>query len=110
MNIEKKENYSLISPKESSFAEFFKNFTNKKEDFISENIVISFLESFQPNTNEIESFLTIASEKKENGTSLVLIVTKISIDDFSEELNIVPTIIEAEDIIEMENIERELGF
>ena len=34
----------------------------------------------------------------------------IEIDDFPEELNIVPTLIEAEDIIDMENMERELGF
>ena len=31
-------------------------------------------------------------------------------DDFPEDFNIVPTLIEAEDIIEMENMERELGF
>ena len=31
-------------------------------------------------------------------------------DDYPEDFNIVPTLIEAEDIIEMENMERELGF
>ena len=31
-------------------------------------------------------------------------------DDFPEYFNIVPTLIEAEDIIEMEAMERELGF
>jgi hypothetical protein len=31
-------------------------------------------------------------------------------DDFPENFNIVPTLIEAEDILEMENMERELGL
>lgn len=110
MNIEKKENYSLVLPKETTFRLFFESFKIEKEKFIKDNMVISFLDSFQPNTNEINSFLDIAIEKKRKSTSFVLVIDNISIDDFPEELNIVPTIIEAEDIIEMENIERELGF
>ena len=31
-------------------------------------------------------------------------------DDFPDNFNIVPTLQEAEDVIEMENIERDLGF
>jgi hypothetical protein len=31
-------------------------------------------------------------------------------DDFPENFNIVPTLTEAEDVLEMESMERELGF
>lgn len=110
MKTEKKESYNLITPTSDSFAVFKDNFETQKERFVNENVVISFLDSFQPNTDEINSFLAIASDKKQHGTSFVLVIKNISIDDFPEELNIVPTIIEAEDVIEMENIERELGF
>jgi len=34
----------------------------------------------------------------------------ITADEAPEGLNIVPTLLEAEDVIQMENIERELGF
>jgi len=51
-----------------------------------------------------------AFSKKENGTSFVMVYNTINIDDFPENFNIVPTLIEAEDIIEMEAMERELGF
>ncbi|MGK0448376.1 MAG: hypothetical protein ACJA2M_002166 [Polaribacter sp.] len=34
----------------------------------------------------------------------------INIHDFPENFNIVPSLIEAEDILEMEAMERELGF
>jgi hypothetical protein len=34
----------------------------------------------------------------------------VNVDDFPETFNIVPTLVEAEDVIEMENIQRDLGF
>ena len=110
MKIKKKDHYSLVIPTTDNFESFTANFTAKNDHFLEENIVISFLESFQPNTEQINSFLAIASKKKEQGTSFVLVIANISVDDFPEVLNISPTITEAEDIIEMENIERELGF
>ena len=51
-----------------------------------------------------------AEQKKENGTSFVVLNSSVNADDFAENLNIVPTLQEAEDILEMETIERELGF
>ena len=37
-------------------------------------------------------------------------IEEIDIDDFPESINIVPTLQEAKDIMEMEAIERDLGF
>jgi hypothetical protein len=42
--------------------------------------------------------------------SFVMVKPNIDIDDFPETLNIVPTLQEAEDVLEMEAIERDLGF
>ena len=39
-----------------------------------------------------------------------MVNANIDIDDFPDYFNIVPTLQEAEDVIEMEAIERELGF
>jgi hypothetical protein len=54
--------------------------------------------------------LDISEQKKENGTSFVLVNTEIDVDNFPENFNIVPTLQEAVDILEMEAIERELEF
>ena len=54
--------------------------------------------------------MKIATQKKENGTSFVIVNSAIDIDDFPESFNVTPTLQEAEDVIEMEAIERELGF
>ena len=56
------------------------------------------------------SFLEIAKKYKKNGQSFVLVSDKVSYDDVPDEINLVPTIKEARDIIEMEEIERDLGL
>ena len=52
----------------------------------------------------------ISDSHKENGMSFVTVVLGISPDDAEETFIICPTLQEAEDIIVMENLERELGF
>ena len=55
-------------------------------------------------------FLKVADEHRNNGMSFVIICNGIDIDEIPDEINVVPTIIEAEDVLEMEAIERDLGF
>ena len=55
-------------------------------------------------------FLKYADLHSESGTTFVLINKSLNIEKFPESFNIAPTLIEAEDILEMENIERDLGF
>jgi hypothetical protein len=42
--------------------------------------------------------------------SFIILNSNIDIDTISEELRVVPTLQEAEDMIQMEDIERDLGF
>jgi len=42
--------------------------------------------------------------------SFVIVFNGINIDNIPEDIVVVPTLTEAKDIIEMENIERDLGF
>jgi restriction endonuclease S subunit len=69
---------------------------------LSENIIIV--------EEKISFFLKAASNLKAKGKSFVIIQKRINIDDFPEVLNITPTLQEAKDILEMEAIERDLGF
>ena len=110
MIIEKKENYTLITTDENSFDAFFSNFTNEINSFNKEHLFVQLSENLNTTSKNISLFLNIAEDAKTNGTTFVLIYSEADVDDFPEELNITPTLIEAEDILEMENIERELGF
>ena len=60
--------------------------------------------------NAINDFLLISKQHKSEKHSFVIVSSIIDIDATPEELTIVPTLQEAFDIIEMEEIERDLGF
>jgi len=59
---------------------------------------------------EITLFLSLSKNHRENSTSFVVISKGIDIDEIPDEINVVPTFIEAIDILEMDEIERDLGF
>ena len=110
MLITKKDNYTLISSDEDSFKGFQNSLFEKINDFKTTHLILQVSEDINIENKDFLLFLNIAEEKQENGTSFVVVNSTINVDDFPENLNIVPTLQEAEDILEMEAIERELGF
>ena len=107
MNISKKDNYTFISTSENSFSEFFE--TLKKEN-LDNHTIIQLSENLNTTAKDLSVFLDIATNLKSNGISFVIICNNVNIDDVLDEINVVPTLQEAEDILEMEAIERDLGF
>ncbi|WP_152286538.1 ribonuclease Z [Flavicella marina] len=109
MNIEKKETYTLISPSENSLESFLAAIDFSSYE--SENLIINFLDAFNLSASDVDAFSDISMKKKENGTSFILITDTVEIDDLEDEtLSVVPTLIEAEDTLEMDAIERDLGL
>tara|TARA_R110002049_G_scaffold45022_4_gene131632 strand:+ start:2934 stop:3266 length:333 start_codon:yes stop_codon:yes gene_type:complete len=110
MLITKKDTYTLISSDENSLKEFQNSLDDKVNKLEKEHLILHISEDINVNNKDFLLFLNIAEQKQQNGTSFVVINSSINVDDFPENLNIVPTLQEAEDILEMEAIERELGF
>lgn len=110
MKTEKKEKYILISSDENSFSSFHNSFLEALPNLDKEHIILYISDKINATKEDFLLYLSIAEQKKENGTSFVIVNKVINIDDFPDNLNIVPTLIEAEDILEMEAMERELGF
>ena len=110
MQIKEATNYTLISSDEDSFKEFQTSVFKKINDFEKNHLIVQISEELNIDKKDFLLFLKIAKQKKENGTSFVVLNSSVNADDFAENLNIVPTLQEAEDILEMETIERELGF
>ena len=110
MQIEKKETFTLITSDKNSFTDFYNSFLAEEKNLQKDNIVIQNSNNINVSTKEFLLFLDIAEQKKQNGTSFVIVSSDIDMDDFPDNFNIVPTLQEAEDVIDMENMERELGF
>jgi len=110
MLISKTEKYTLVKPTQESIQHFFMEFENNYSNFTEQHLIIDFSEKFNIKIKEISLFLKLGVKHKENGTSFVLISEGINIDLIPEEINVVPTFTEAIDILEMDAIERDLGF
>ncbi|MDT7832882.1 hypothetical protein RQM59_10860 [Flavobacteriaceae bacterium S356] len=110
MIITQKENYTSVVSDEAAFQEFYTSFSSKLETLKEHHLIVQVSENLNTSEQDISLFLNVAEAQKENGMSFVVVCAAIDNDIFPEHFNIVPTFVEAEDIIQMEAIERDLGF
>lgn len=110
MIVTKNEKYTLIKPTQISAGQFFAEFKERFKEFKGQHLIIDFSDKINIEIKEILLFLKLSAQHLKNGTSFVLVCEGISIDDVPYELNVVPTFNEALDILEMDVIERDLGF
>ena len=106
MKVQRNDEYTLVSVNQLSFDKL----VGQIDEFIDNHLVLEILEDLNINEDKISLFLNISSDFRSNGMSFVILKAGIDIDDFPESINIVPTLQEAKDIMEMEAIERDLGF
>lgn len=77
---------------------------------ITTHLILNLLSVDDINIKNLKSLKPLASIYKKANKSLVVVCQDIDFNEVPEYLNVVPTIIEANDIIGMEEIERDLGF
>ena len=92
----------------SDFASFLEYQIPKK--FKGQNVVVDLLKYDKMELEHLLQFLKVSNLHRKTKHSFVLVNKGISPDVIPMEMIVVPTIKEAEDIIEMEEIERDLGF
>ncbi len=93
-----------------SIETFLKNFQNDYEKCQTAHIIVNLLSFSEVTAEDVLKFSALSIAHRELKKSFVLVTQKVPYDDIPEELCVVPTIQEANDIIEMEEIERDLGF
>ena len=110
MIFDREGNTSIITQERASVTELANKLKILYNRFKNDNIIVN-LTSFRPLIiQDVIEFLQISNQHRNAKHSFVLVTDKINIDDIPDELVIVPTLTEAYDIIEMEEMERDLGF
>ena len=110
MIFDKDGNISVITQEKVSIVELVKKLDVIYSRFKNDNIIIN-LTSLKPLvTEDVIEFLKISNQHRKAKHSFVIVTNKIKLEEIPDELVIVPTLQEANDIIEMEEIERDLGF
>ena len=84
--------------------------THEYKTFEQDNIVIDISNYENLTVKQVSNFLKLSKMHRKAKKSFVVVASNVDFNGFPEKLIVVPTLLEAYDIIEMEEIERDLGF
>jgi len=111
MKIENHSNFVVLEDEKDDiidFALFIESQVPAK--YKGQNVVLNLLKYDSLSLPELLQFLKTSNLHRKTNYSFVIVNDAIDIDEVPYELVVVPTLQEAEDIVEMEEIERDLGF
>jgi len=104
------EKYTLLQDDQDDVCDFANFLTRIHDKFNDVNLIIDIQKYDTMGLHDLLCFLTLSNTHRALKKSLIIINAAVSPDEIPDELLVVPTVQEAEDVIEMEEIERDLGF
>ncbi len=110
MIFDKDGNITIITQENESTVELVKKIEVLYERYKNNNIIVSLTSLQEVTLPEIVEFLQLSNTHRKAKHSFVIVTSRIDLDETPDEIVVVPTMQEAYDIIEMEEIERDLGF
>ncbi|WP_395053672.1 ribonuclease Z [Flavobacterium sp.] len=109
MKIENKDKTTIIKNTSSDINSFIENIITELINFKIQNLIID-LTTTNVTVKDIKLFAEASKTHKKNKKSFVIVANDIDYNAVPTKISVVPSIQEANDCIEMEEIERDLGF
>lgn len=110
MIFDKEGTTTIVFQENISIQAFLKNLNESYPGLVHDNIIVNLFSFDSLNANDILEFLEISNKHRGANRSFVLVTSKVPYGEVPDEICLVPTMQEAKDIIEMEEIERDLGL
>ena len=110
MKVDQKEHTITIKDLQGDFTSFLFFFTHQYKSFENHKIVIDLMIYIDLSTIENKLFMPLSKQHKKSKKSFVIVTSDFDYNAVPDKLTVVPSLLEAHDIIEMEEIERDLGF
>jgi hypothetical protein len=110
MKVDQKGHTITIRDTQGDFTSFLMKVTHQYKTFEKHNIIIDLLMHNDLSTNDIKLFMPLSKLHKKAKKSFVIVTSDFDYNAVPAKLTVVPSLLEAHDIIEMEEIERDLGF
>ncbi|APY00122.1 hypothetical protein CLV86_0453 [Lacinutrix venerupis] len=110
MIIDQEENITIITQEKASIIELVKKIEALYPKFKKHNIIIKLSSLGTIALQDIIEFLRLSNTHRASKQSFVIVTNAINPNETPEEIIVVPTLKEAYDIIDMEEMERDLGF
>jgi len=110
MKVEEKGHTVIIKDTQGDTKSFLDKVTAEYNSYREHNIILDLTQDKDINLGVVLTFLSLSNKHRKSKKSFVLVASDINFNDVPDEMIVVPTLLEANDIIEMEEIERDLGF
>lgn len=99
---------TIVYQENIALNKFLENLLNAYPSIKDDHLIVNLFSFSKLMAGDLLEFLQLAETHKKAKKSFVLVTDKVSYDDIPLEINVVPTLQEARDVIEMEEIERDL--
>jgi hypothetical protein len=110
MKVETKGHTIIIKDTEGDVALFLEKVSNQHGSFKAHNIILDITHDKTADEKSIKTFADLSKKHKKGKKSFVIVAENIDFNAIPSSLLVVPSLLEAHDMIEMEEIERDLGF
>ena len=110
MKVDQKGHTITIKNTEGDFTAFLMKITHQYKTFENHNLIIDLMSNSEVDLKEVILFTPLSKQHKKAKKSFVIVANDLDFNAIPQKLTVVPSLLEAHDIIEMEEIERDLGF
>ncbi|MBF6640889.1 ribonuclease Z [Flavobacterium sp. J49] len=110
MKVEQKGHTTIIKDTLGQTAEFLMKVTHEHNTYKNNNLILDLSHDKNLSLEDVKSFAELIKLHKKQKKSIVLVSDNVNFNAVPKSITLVPTLLEAHDIIEMEEIERDLGF
>jgi len=110
MVFDKEGNTTVVFQEKIALPRFLSNLISAYPKLRNDHLIINLFSFDSLTTEDLLEFLELSDNHRGRGKSFVLVSDKISYDQVPDEISLAPSLQEARDIVEMEEIERDLDL
>ena len=104
------ENATILKDFDINLDDLVLELNTNQQDYKNSNIILDISNFQKLKPKDLNGFVSFVKIQNANKKSFVIVISDFDFTKTSDKINIVPTIQEAFDVIEIEEIERDLGF
>ncbi len=110
MIFDKVGNTTIVFQEGVALSTFLENLNKAYSEIKNDHLIINLFSLEKITNSDVLEFFELSNTHKATNKSFVLVTDKVSYNELPDDILVVPTIKEAHDIIEMEEMERDLGL
>jgi hypothetical protein len=110
MKVVAKGHTTVLTASQGDVDLFLNNVTNQHDSYKNQNLILDLNHDKSTTIQSIKAFSDLSKLHCKGKKSFVIVVENIDFNALPKSLVVVPSVLEAHDIIDMDEIERDLGF